>query len=174
MNKKEHSSLWARFSELEEKGLNAPGLTEEDRLVVQELQETLEKLARGAQPFLKLQDAADASGNAFLIELAKFNCRMAFISGRTSDEVCRLVGMFRDNADTVQKQFELAKQSASRNNSDSAQANKKANWAIGIAIVSVFVSIALGVFFGCLAHLDSSDTTEKIVTAIESLKGSLK
>jgi len=162
MNGKQGSNLWARFSELEEKGLDAPNLTDEERTVVLQLQETLKAIREGGKPFVRLQDAAKESGDAFMIELAKFNCRMAFISARTSDEVCRLVGMVRENAETVRKQFELAKDNADKDKEVARRADTKADRAIYIAIASLFVTIIIGVVFGCVAHQDSNSTTNEI------------
>jgi len=167
-------SLWARYSEIEEKGLDTPDLTDEEKTAVLQLQETLKAIQRGSSTFIKLQDAAKEGWNAFMIEMAKFNCRMAFISARTSDEVCRLVGMFRDNAETVEKQFELAKKNVAESKEESDRANKKANWAIGVAVISAVISIATGIYYGQKAHSDSEQTTNAIVMAIDNLKGTFK
>ena len=171
-------TLWSRFTELMENGLNTPDITDEEKVAYEELQQTLTALANGAKPMRDLESPANATDSPFIIELAKFNCRMAFISARTSDEVCKLTGLIRDNNETIEKQFELAKSDMLASQEINKLADRKATRAIKVAIATLVISsiisivaIIVGIISMRVAHEDSDKTSQDIVKAIEQCMG---
>ena len=163
-------SPWSRYTELMEKGLETLDITDDEKVVLAELQETLTALAKGAKPMLDLESSAQKTANPFFLELAKFNNRMAFISARTSDEVCKLTELIRCNNETVEKQFQLAKAEEQASQCINKRADLKASCAIWVAIFALVISSLIGITSICIAHHDSSATSRDIIKAIRQYK----
>jgi len=99
---------------------------------------------------------------------AEISKKMLEAGGINTDAIVELNSISKNNLEAAQAQLDIIKNNYTESTAQGKRSDRKTNWALGIAVTSVILTLIMTIFSCWLAHRDSDSTTNVIIKSQES------